>query len=91
MKLNEISNKDRWLRSQQLPSTQPKLPSFFDSGVDFMRFVYDRWPSRDTHVEQQSPDDWSAEIHGGDTVTTATFDEQTGKAYWFDENYDEIE
>ena len=67
------------------------LPTTFESGDDFMNFVYDRWPSRETHVEMQGGGDWSADIDGDDMIKGATYSESSGHVSWLDNEYEEIE
>lgn len=66
------------------------LPRKFDSGDDFMEFVYDKWPSAKTHVELQGGGAWSAEIHGDKKIKAANYDEETGEASWLNSDYREI-
>jgi hypothetical protein len=67
------------------------LPTKFKNGDQFMDFVYDKWPSRDTSVENQGGNDWMAEIGGDDKIKAAVFDGETGMVSWLDEDHEEIE
>ena len=67
------------------------LPKKFKNGQEFMDFVYNKWPSRETHVEMQGQGAWSAEIDGDDTVFGATFDEGNKFVSWQNEDLEEIE
>lgn len=58
------------------------LPMRFKTGEDFMSYVYDKWPSRKTHVEMQGGDDWMAFIHGDATVKAATYSGSNKQVSW---------
>ena len=82
MKLGELKEATKPVKS---------LPKKFNSGDEFMDFVYDTWPSKETHVEHQGGGAWSAEIGGDDRIKAANYDEEDKVASWLDEDYEELE
>lgn len=68
-----------------------KLPSKFKSGQEFMDFVYNKWPSKETDVEHQGHGHWSAEIDGGGEVKAANYNEANKYVSWLNSEYEEID
>ena len=75
---------------KELNEATKTLPQKFNSGDEFMDFVYDKWPSKDTHVEHQGGGAWSAEIGGDNKIKAATYDEEDHVVSWLDADHEEL-
>jgi hypothetical protein len=67
-------------------STAKDHPTEFDSGEDFMAYVYNTWPSQETLVEMQGGDDWMAFIEGDPVIKSATYSGSNGMVSWCTED-----
>jgi hypothetical protein len=68
-------------------------PGTFDSGEEFMDYVYNTWPSKGTYVECQGgggTGSWVAGIAGDDHIKGATYDAENKIVRWTDADYDEL-
>lgn len=64
-----------------------KHPDTFETGDEFMDYVYHNWPRNATHVEMQGHGHWMAFVND---EPIAVYDENSGTVDWLTDNVTEI-